>query len=174
VLYDRPFRVLLDKDGIEPKFGRRPPGRDTPPAANEFLGCVQGFYAAIMWAKYLIRDDPWAAKVRDRDSKRLLLQMVERDSKTRSGWTVDTWRFGAHLREWAAPDVVSQIDACWSDFSRDGSARSIRMSLLLFEALSSRTARAFGIERFDSSRILWRVHALLMRIPGTKGPLENA
>lgn len=175
VLYDRPFRVLLDKDSIEPRFGRRPPGHAAPPTANEFLGCIQGFYAAIiMWTKYLIRDDPWSAKVRDWDSKRFLLQMVEWDSKARSGWTVDTWRCGAHLRGWAAPDVVSQMDACWSGLSRDGSAHSIRMSISLFEALSSRTARALGMERFDSSRILWRVHELLVRVPSTKRPSENA
>src|SRR6266542_2154498 len=50
--YERPFQVLLDKDGIAAHLpaASRPAG--SPPTENEFLECIHWFYAAaIMCAK---------------------------------------------------------------------------------------------------------------------------
>lgn len=162
---DRPFQVLLDKDNVDGAFRLRPLRR-SPPTRNEFLRCVHWFYAAaIMWAQYLARDDPWPAKLRDWDSKKLLLQMVEWDHKARKGWDYDTRFLGTRLREWADPELVSSVDGCWSGFSREESAQALLKSLSLFEALSARTATALAIEAFDSRGVRTRIEALLMRSP---------
>jgi aminoglycoside 6-adenylyltransferase len=162
VAYDRPFRVLFAKDGDARAFQRtaRAPGQ--PPTAAAFLQCIHWFYAAtIMWAKYLARDDPWAAKQRDWDSKTLLLTMLEWDHKARKGWDFDTWYLGAHLRDWVEADLLDPIEACWSGLSRQDSLRALWASLALFDMLSTRTATALGIAPFDATRVRQRIGQLL-------------
>lgn len=164
VSYDRAFQLLLDKDNVHSAFRRRSPQAYPMPTRTEFFQCVHWFYAAaIMWAKYLARDDLWAAKLRDWDSKKLLLKMLEWDQKAKKGWDFDTWYVGTHLREWVDPELVDRMDACWSGFSRQDSAQALLSSLSLFDALSTRTAIALGIEPFDGSRVRQRVERLLAR-----------
>jgi aminoglycoside 6-adenylyltransferase len=166
VEYDRPFRVLLDKDGAGWAFQRaaRAPGQR--PASAEFLECIHWFYAAaIMWAKYLGRDDPWAAKQREWFSKELLLTMLEWDHKARKGWDYDTWYLGVHLRDWVDADLLDSIAACWSGFSRQDSLRALRASLSLFDVLSTRTATVLGIAPFDATRVRGRIDHLIHETP---------
>jgi aminoglycoside 6-adenylyltransferase len=163
--YDRPFRVLLDKDGASNAFQRTAKAGEHPPTSAQFLQCVHWFYAAaIMWAKYLARDDPWAAKQRDWDSKTMLLMMVEWDHKARKGWEYDTWYRGVHLRDWVDADLLDDIAACWSGFSRSESLPALRTSLSLFDMLSTRTATALGIAPFDATRVHLRIDHLTQAI----------
>jgi aminoglycoside 6-adenylyltransferase len=162
VVYDRPFRVLLDKDSASSAFQRTARTRGQRPTAADFLQCVHWFYAAtIMWAKYLARDDPWAAKQRDWDSKKLLLTILEWDHQARKGCDYDTWYLGTHLREWVDADLLGPIDACWSGFSRQDSLRALRASLSLFDVLSTRTATVLGIAPFDATSVRRRIDQLL-------------
>lgn len=166
VSYDRPFRVVVDKDNLHGAFRRSPGEQQRPPTVAEFLQCVHWFYAAaIMWAKCLTRDEPWAAKMRDWDSKSQLLTMLEWDHKARKGWEYDTWYNGAHLRAWMDPDLVRAVEACWSGLSLRDSIGALRESLTLFDLLSTRTATALGIEPFDATRVRERVEWLLERVP---------
>jgi aminoglycoside 6-adenylyltransferase len=165
VEYDRPFRVLLDKDGAGKAFQRTARARSQQPTAAEFLQCIHWFYAAaIMWAKHLARGDLWAAKQRDWDSKTLLLTMLEWDHKARKGWDYDTWYLGTHLREWVDASLLGPIAACWSGFARQDSLQALHASLDLFDALSTRTATALGIPPFDALRVRRRINHLLHAI----------
>jgi aminoglycoside 6-adenylyltransferase len=162
VTYDRPFRLLLDKDGSLNAFQFTPQSQGQAPTSTEFLECVHWFYAAvIMWAKYLGRDDLWAAKQRDWDSKALLLTMIEWDHKARNGWDYDTWYLGSHLKKWVDADLLDPIAACWSGFSGRDSARALRASLDLFDKLSARTATALSTAPFDSAGVRLRIEHLL-------------
>jgi aminoglycoside 6-adenylyltransferase len=164
VFYERPFKLLLDKDNAHDALQRRMP-LARPPDAGEFLQCVHWFHAAaIMWATHLARNDAWPAKLRDCDSKKLLLKMLEWDHKARKGWDFDTWFHGAHLREWADPELADAVDACWSGLSRQDSAQALLNSLSLFDALSTRTAIALGVQSFDSGRVRQRIERLLAAI----------
>jgi aminoglycoside 6-adenylyltransferase len=165
VEYDRPFRVLLDKDGASNAFQRTAQAGAHPPTPAEFHQCVHWFYAAaIMWAKYLARDDPWAAKQRDWDSKALLLRMLEWDHKARKGWDYDTWYRGVHLRDWVDADLLDSIAACWSGFARSGSLRALHASVSLFDSLSTRTAIALGLAPFDATSVSRRIKHLIEEI----------
>jgi aminoglycoside 6-adenylyltransferase len=162
VQYDRPFRVLLDKDGAASAFQRTTRAEELPPPSAEFLRCVHWFYAAaIMWAKYLARNDPWAAKQRDWSSKTLLLTMLAWDHKTRKGWDYDTWYSGVHLRDWVDADLLDPIAACWSGISRAESLQALHASLALFDQLSTRTATALGIAPFDATGVRRRIEHLV-------------
>jgi aminoglycoside 6-adenylyltransferase len=165
VRYDRPFRVLIDKDGTARAFQSTARTRGQRPTAAEFLQCVHWFYAAtIMWAKYLARGDLWAAKQRDWDSKTLLLKMLEWDHKARKGWDYDTWYLGTHLRTWVDADLLDPIAACWSGFSRQDSLRALRASFSLFDVLSTRTAIALSMTPFDATGVRRRIDHLLQAI----------
>jgi aminoglycoside 6-adenylyltransferase len=165
VEYDRPFRILIDKDGVARAFQHKARVEGQPPPSAEFFECIHWFYAAtIMWAKYLARDDPWAARQRDWDSKQLLLMMLEWDHKARKGWDYETWYLGVHLRQWVDAELLGPIDACWSGFSRQDSVRALWASLSLFDVLSTRTASALGIAPFDATRVRSRIDHLLRAI----------
>jgi aminoglycoside 6-adenylyltransferase len=113
-----------------------------------------------MWAKYLGRDDLWAAKQRDWDSKTQLLLMLEWDHKARKGGDYDTWYRGVHLRDWVDADLLDHIAACWSGFARPDALQALHASLALFDRLSTRTATAFGITPFDSAGVHERIDHL--------------
>jgi aminoglycoside 6-adenylyltransferase len=165
VEYDRPFRILIDKDDAASAFQGTAWVEEQPPTSAQFLECIHWFYAAaIMWAKYLARDDVWAAKQRDWDSKQLLLTMLEWDHKARKGWDYETWYLGVHLRQWVDAELLGPINACWSGFSRRDSVRALRASLYLFEVLSTRTASALGIVPFDATRVRRRIDRLIRDI----------
>ncbi len=98
--YDRPYRVLVDKDDLGKRL-HAVPLHAGPPRAAEFSTCINCFYAAaLMCARGIVRDEPWMAKVRDWDLKTQLLQMIEWDHKSRYGWDFDTWHLGIHMRQW--------------------------------------------------------------------------
>ncbi len=159
---DRPFQVLIDKDHRSGSFRAVPlPGAE-PPTEAAFLECVNWFYAALtMWAKQVARDDPWAGKIRDQNSKELLLRMLEWDHRVRKGWDYDTWHLGVRQREWVDPELLPAIAATWSGAGRAESARAIRASLDLFDMLSGRTAEALGYVRFDCAGVRDEVERLL-------------
>lgn len=175
VFHERQFELLLDKDNVQGSFRQRPSRHADPPGRDEFLGCVHHFYAAvIMWAKYLVREDPWSAKIRDWDSKKLLLKMVEWDQKSGKGWDLDTWSDGARLRDWADPALVTQLDGCWSGISRDDSTRALLNSVSLFDSISTRVATALGMQRFDADAVRKRIERLLAIPAQAHGNLPSA
>jgi aminoglycoside 6-adenylyltransferase len=89
--YTRPYRVLVDKDGLSHHLHLTSDPKACPPTAAEFATSINWFYAAaLMCAKCIVRDEPWMAKVRDWDLKTELLQMIVWDHTSRHGWDFDT------------------------------------------------------------------------------------
>jgi len=143
VSYDGPYLVMVDKDArtnrLEPVVGV------APPSADDFRICVNWFYAAaLQYAKAVVRDDPWPVKTRDADLKERLLQMIEWDHGVRNGWAERPPHNGARLAEWADPDVVDAVSACWADFSTERSAVALRNSTQLFDHLTASVAASLG------------------------------
>ena len=143
VVYDGAYLVLIDKDSranrLEPTVGV------APPSVEEFRICLEWFYAAaIQCAKAIVREDPWPIKTRDAELKERLLQMIEWDHGVRNGWAERPPHNGAKVSEWADPEVASDIEACWSDSSIEGSGIALRASVALFNGLAARIAPALG------------------------------
>lgn len=87
--YDRPFAVLLDKDGDTADFTVVAP---TPQFPEQVLfdECTNWAYAAaLMIAKAIVRDEPWTVKLRDNDLKDELLRIIEWDHGLRYGASRD-------------------------------------------------------------------------------------
>jgi aminoglycoside 6-adenylyltransferase len=160
--YDRPFHVLLDKDGVATQLSSAPATAASPPAEDEFLECIHWFYAAaIMFARCIVRDEPWQAKVRDWDLKQQLLRMIEWDHKARYGWAYDTWSRGKRLKEWMDPDLLADLGASWSGFGGADNARALLRSMELFERLTRRTADVIGYAPFDANPVRDEVGRIL-------------
>ncbi len=160
--YTRPYRVLIDKDSLGDHVHTASDPAARPPAPAELEYCINWFYAAaLVWAKCIVRDEPWMAKVREWEANTQLLQMIEWDHKSRYGWDYDTWHLGVRVREWMDADIVGALGACWADFSTQNMRAALSASVALFDRLSARTATAQGIEPFDSAPVRREVDRLL-------------
>jgi aminoglycoside 6-adenylyltransferase len=163
--YERPYLVLLDKDGLGEHLHHRPP-LATPPTAAEFSTCVNWFYAAaLMCARCIVRDERWMAKVRDWDLKTELLRMIEWDHKSRYGWGYDTWHLGVRMHEWMDADIVAALGSCWADFSTEHMTSGLSASVALFDRLVTRTAKSLGLTPFDRDPVHREFDRLLSQIP---------
>jgi aminoglycoside 6-adenylyltransferase len=159
--YARPYRVLLDKDGFGARL-RLEPQEPHPPDRDEFSRCVNWFWAAaLMQAKAIVRDEPWMAKIRDRDLKEELLLMTEWDHRARYGPGFDTWHLGMRMRHWMDPDVQEALERCWSGFSLEEAGAALRASIDLFDRLARRTAEALGLEPVDATAVRAEVERIL-------------
>jgi aminoglycoside 6-adenylyltransferase len=161
IAYARPYRVVLDKDGLADSLQlTSEPAR--PPSAAEFEVCINWFFAAaLMMAKCIVRGEPWMAKVREWDANTQLLQMIEWDHKARYGWDYDTWHLGGHLREWMDSEIVNVVGTCWADFATHNMRTALPASVALFDRLSARTAAVLRVEQFDSAPVRREIDRLL-------------
>jgi len=146
--YDRPFSVLLDKDGLTDGLTIEPP-EDAPPTQEEFDEAMNwAWAAALMVARAIVRAEPWSVKVRDHDLKTELLRVIEWDHRARHGSAVDVRYLGTRMHSWMDSDVQARLDHCWAGFSLAENAEALRETVALFSELSTRTAERLGLDRF--------------------------
>jgi aminoglycoside 6-adenylyltransferase len=161
VAYGRPYRVVVDKGGLGSRL-RLEPEKRRPPDRDAFLRCVNWFWAAaLMAAKDIVRDEPWKAKMRDRDLKDELLLMIEWDHRARYGPGFDTWHLGTRMRRWMDADILDALERCWSSFALDETRSALLASVALFDRVATRTAAALGLDRFDATRVRAEVERIL-------------
>jgi aminoglycoside 6-adenylyltransferase len=160
--YDRPMRVLIDKDGVSATIAGAPRTRVELPDAHEYDVCVNEFYAAaLMEAKMLVRDEPIKAKVRDFDLKARLFEMIVWDHAARYGDERDVRPRGAEFRRWVDDDTEAGLRDCWSDTSTEAAANALGASIALFGTCSARLAHALGFESFANEAVLGEIGRIL-------------
>lgn len=152
-VYDRPFEVLLDKDGVTSDFRVVTPPAELPDQ-ERFDQCVNWAYAAaLMLAKAIVRDEPWSVKVRDYDLKAELLRMIEWDHRIRYGGSRDVRYLGARMRLWMDIDIQERLEQCWAAYNLTDSGSALRESLDLFQAVASRVASIRKLNDFDHEAV---------------------
>lgn len=160
-MYKRPYMMLLDKDDQSASLRLTAP-RWTRPTESEFMTSVNWAYAAaLMCAKAAMRDELWAAKLRDRDLKDQLLQMIEWDHRARYGDEYDTHYLGTRMNEWMDEDIREQLSSCWGHFDAVDTAVALRSTVLLFFTVSSRTAAKWRFPSFNHARVHAEIEAIL-------------
>ena len=146
-LYERGYQVLLDKDGLAsqlPRPSSTPPSMK-PPSEHEFTALVEEFwFEAYHVAKYLRRQDLWAAKFRDWGVKELLLKMIEWYEKALHGWDYDTWHLGVRMQEWVAPQVWQDLTEAFAHFDAPDSWRALEATMNLFRRLAKEASGRLG------------------------------
>lgn len=160
-VYSRPFRVLLDKDEAALTASLSEP-IPALPSAEEFDESVNwAWAAALMQAKAIVRDEPWSAKVRDRDLKAQLLRMIEWDHRARHGAGLDTRYLGTRMRQWMDTDIQQALEHCWAGFGDDDQRRALLATTELYRRLAERTAVALDLPGFDHERVETEMRSLL-------------
>ncbi len=142
-LYQRGYRVLLDKDGLT--NGLPEPSGDAPvvvlPTANEFTAVVTEFwFEAAHMPTYLIRGDLWVVKSRDWTMKEMLLRMIEWHAIATTGPSTDVWYIGTRMTRWVNPAVWSALDDVFGHFDAADSWRAIEATMRLFARLTHEVA----------------------------------
>ncbi len=141
--YELGYRVLLDRDHLAGRLpaptGRRP--TTTPPTEAEFIALVNEFWFEVYHvAKYLRREDLWAAKFRDWTLKKLLLKMVEWHEKSLHGWDYDTKRRGIRMQEWIEPQIWRKLQGVFAHFDAEDSWKSLAALMDMFGEIAAKTA----------------------------------
>ena len=135
--YDRPFRVLLDKDGVASEFTLAAPLPEVPDQ-EPFDECCHWFAAAaLMEAKAIVRDETLSEMIRDVDLKAQLLRMIEWDHNARYGTNPDVRYLGTRMRQWMDPDVQHRLEDGASVFGRDNRDALMATIVLLRRAGAS-------------------------------------
>jgi aminoglycoside 6-adenylyltransferase len=148
-LYERGYRVLLDKDGITSGLPEAQGAFPTtkPPTQQEFSAVVNEFwFEAAHIPRYLLRGELWVVKTRDWTMKQLLLQMLEWHAITRQKRPVDVWHIGTHMKDWADEETWQELHAVYSHFDAPDSRTGLTAMTTLFRRLAKEVATAIGIE----------------------------
>jgi aminoglycoside 6-adenylyltransferase len=159
-VYDRPFQVLVDKDGTAPV--QVVPSTWVPPSDSEFDESVNWAYAAaLMCAKAVVRQELWSAKIRDYDLKRQLLKMIEWDHRARYGPDFDTKYLATRMNEWMDADVRQALLTCWGHLDAADTESALRSSVDLYAALATRTASSLSLPGFDHDALRAELETIL-------------
>lgn len=138
-LYERGYRVLLDKDaltdGLPPPSGR--PFRKPHPTEMEFVATVTEFwFEAAHMPTYLSRDDLWVIKLRDRTMKDMLLRMLEWHALVTLGPQTDVWHIGTRMRCWVDQETWAELQGVFGHFDAADSFRALEATMRLFLRLT--------------------------------------
>ena len=144
----RGVRVLQDKDGLLGSLPEPPSEPSQPPTAEAFLAVVHDFWYHAAWtAKKLRRGELWTAKsCCDTYMKGLLLRMVEWQARAGRGWALDTWYGGRFLEQWAAPQVVAELQRCFAHYDEEDVWRALAATMDLFRRLATEVAGCLGYD----------------------------
>ncbi|MDJ0322020.1 aminoglycoside 6-adenylyltransferase [Pseudarthrobacter sp. PS3-L1] len=164
IRYERPFTVLVDKDGLV-ESRHLTAVASLPAEATVEEQVNWGYAAALMCAKAIVRDEPWSTKIRDLDLKAALLTIIEWDHQVRHGLDYDVRFLGSHMRQWMDPDIQQALEQCWGHFNATDSTKALRASIALFAALSTRITDALSYQPFDHDRVHREIDAILALHP---------
>jgi aminoglycoside 6-adenylyltransferase len=114
-----------------------------------------------MIAKAVVRDEPWAAKVRDADLKAELLRLLEWDHCLRHGGARDVRHVGSGMRTWMDVDIQQRLDHCWAGFSVAETERALTSTLGLFGEVATRVAGLAGLVMHDLGSVRAEVDSIL-------------
>jgi aminoglycoside 6-adenylyltransferase len=153
-LYERGYRVLLDKDGVTDRLpvasGRFPV--ISAPTQPEYDFVVEEFwFEAMHLPRYLTRGDFWVAQFRGWTMKTDLLKMLEWRAVSTQSEHVDVWHIGLHLDEWLDDQTYREVHNVFGHFDRDDQWRALLAICELFARVSRETAGALGLAYPEST-----------------------
>lgn len=160
-VYERPFRILLDKDSAAQRFNRILP-LAAPPDQESYDECVNwASAAALMAAKAIARNEPWSVKIRDGDLKSELLRMIEWDHLLRYAGSRDVRFLGTAMRQWTDAETQDRLEECWATFGLADSKRALIASHQLFRDVAAKIAIAGGLVGFNHEAVRAEISDIL-------------
>lgn len=146
-LYERGYRVLLDKQGLAarlPAPGGTFPVRDLPSMEEYRISVEEFWFEAAHIPKYLARGELWLVKRRDETMKSLLLTMMEWHVSATSAAPVDTWHIGTRLRQWVDRRTWDELQETFGRFDGVDAARAFSATVALYSRLARELALKLG------------------------------
>ncbi|MGK8522587.1 aminoglycoside 6-adenylyltransferase [Nocardia asteroides] len=171
-LYQRGYRVLLDKDGgtaaLPPATGGH---TTTAPTAAEIDRTQREFwFEATQIPVYVARGDLWPAMLRVAELRELLLTMAEWHTAARSGGHVDHWHNGHHLHEWLDPRFRADPPRFFPHYTGQETLAAVRAMAETFTQLTAEVCHAWRHPALDLRE---RVLAHAERIAATASTGED-
>lgn len=142
-LYDRGYRVLLDKDDLTkglpaPSFAF--PIRSFPSEAHFRKRVEEFWFEAFHVPRYLARNELLLVKQRDWTMKELLLEMMEWHALAESGETVDVWHIGKGIRTWTDSATWTELQETFGHFDAKDARRAHARTTRLYSRLAREVA----------------------------------
>ncbi|BBH12399.1 aminoglycoside 6-adenylyltransferase [Chromobacterium haemolyticum] len=148
-LYQRGYRVLLDKTGVAQGLPA-PHGRPAAPALpceERFRERVEEFwFEAFHIPKYLARGELFVVKFRDWTIKELLLEMLEWHAHSHPGAAADCWHIGTRLQHWAEPEHWQALQQGFGHFDAADAERAFHATLRLYSQVAREVAARAGFD----------------------------
>ncbi len=144
-IYERGYRVLIDKSGLcaEMPARRRGYPHRSLPMQPTFTAAVEEFwFEAWHIPKYLARDELFLMQQRAWTMRELLLQMIEWHALAHNPDT-DIWHNGARLADWADPSILRDLPRTFSNCQTD--LYAFRATTVLYARIARETAAAAGL-----------------------------
>jgi aminoglycoside 6-adenylyltransferase len=147
--YDSGYEILLDKEGLaahlpKPQFKSfvitRPDHEKFANAQHEF------WFEAWHVAKYLCRQDPWVAKLREDSMKKWLLLILKWNAASDSKFSKSFQTYGKGIRQWANPKYFMRLPDCFSGWDLPDRRKAFHSTMDLFRDIGKETAKTLGYE----------------------------
>jgi aminoglycoside 6-adenylyltransferase len=148
------YTILIDKDNLLSQlpapaykgFGVKRPGEgDFRKSVNEF------WFEVFHVAKYLSRNDLWAAKFRDFSTKELLLQMLQWNHASKSGWAFSPKPNGKEMKDWVDAKTWERLHSCFGTFDPGNSWAALEATVHLYREVAVETG---SLLHYDYNQIL--------------------
>lgn len=146
-LYERGYKVLLDKTGITKELPQ-PTQKTTHklPSKEEYLKTVSEFwFEAFHIPKYLLRKDLWIVKFRDWTMKEMLLRMLEWHALSKN-LNADVWEIGNKMKDWLEPGLWEELNKVFAHFDKQDSWNALLAEINLFRKVSKEVANKLDFE----------------------------
>ncbi|MEO7802004.1 MAG: aminoglycoside 6-adenylyltransferase, partial [Ginsengibacter sp.] len=144
--YKNGYKILLDKTGLAAKFPipdfsayqlSAPDKKSFQNNENEF------WFECYHIAKYLKRNDLWSAKVRDKDAKAFLLEMLQWHHLNKQHTAFHPKLYGREMQSWLDETLWNMLCNCFSNFDEASSWRALDHMINLYRRIAKEVADTF-------------------------------
>lgn len=144
--YRNGYKILLDKTGLTdnfiiPDFKAYKLSKPTDKAfhnnENEF------WFECYHIAKHLSRNDLWTAKVRDKDSKVFLLEMLQWHHLSKVDITFYPKLYGREMQSWLDEMLSNKVYDCFSNLEKANSWAALENMINLYRKIAKGVAENF-------------------------------
>jgi aminoglycoside 6-adenylyltransferase len=148
-LYERGYRVLVDKAGVT--LGLPTPSYGFPvhslPSPERFRERVETFwFEAFHVPRYLTRKELFLVKQRDWAMKELLLEMLEWHAIAQNSKPIDIWHLGTRIHEWADRETLRELQETFGRFDAEDAKRAFEATVRLYGRLGREVAKSAGFK----------------------------
>lgn len=123
--YQRGFKMLIDKDNIEPRMQSPQPLTHPPPTEFDFSDTVQNFFfGTCLIAKYIKRGDLWTLQGAHCIERGFVLRMLEWHTHIHQP-NIDTHYRGKQMHDWLDAELWNRLENIVGHFNIEDSWRAL-------------------------------------------------